>query len=279
MSLDGIPKILYKYRSFQEDVKKTKRYQRKALVDGELYFTDHERLNDPFDMKIRKKFELLPDDDKLLNIAYHLAKRNGDLSFSSLWEKAKLQHENNLADDKNIYKKRCIEEVQMYLDEIERGIFCLCEKNDDILMWSHYGNSNTGFCMGYNTEKLLNRLVANKIDLLGVFRVKYFVEYPELKLYVGKSKENIEIRLASKSINWLYEGEWRIITHNLTNFVISLLPDEKEIVEEIILGSKILPKTEQKILEIQKQKYPNAKVFKVEPDDSEFKLNVKLYEV
>jgi len=84
MSLDGIPKILYKYRSFQEDVKKTKRYQRKALVDGELYFTDHERLNDPFDMKIRKKFELLPDDDKLLNIAYHLAKRNGDLSFSSL---------------------------------------------------------------------------------------------------------------------------------------------------------------------------------------------------
>ncbi|BBE17326.1 hypothetical protein AQPE_1475 [Aquipluma nitroreducens] len=34
-----------------------------------------------------------------------------------------------------------------------------------------------------------------------------------------------------------------------------------------------------KMLPIQQKKYPHAKVFKVEPDDSEFKLNVIPYEV
>lgn len=276
MSLEGIPKILYKYRSFQEDVKKTKRFQRKALIDRELYFASYEQLNDPFDLKIRKKFELLPDEDKLLNITYHLAKKNGDIAFNMLWGNAKTVHLNNLAEDDEIYAKRSIESTDKWLNSVKRGIFCLSKNNDDILMWSHYANSNMGFCMGYNTEKVIQSLFDQKCELLvdQPLKTKYYSEYPALRITVGKDPKDIIEKFLAKSVVWSYENEWRIIIYNLSRVAI---PIPVEAIEEIILGSKILPKTEQKILEIQKQKYPNAKVFKVEPDDSEFKLNVLPY--
>ena len=276
MEQQDIPRTLYKYRSFQENIIENKRFQKKSFTNGEIYFANHYELNDPFDLKIRKKFELLPDEDKLLDITYQLAKGNGNLSFNSLWEEAKLIHIKNLNEDPNIYKKRSVESVVKWLDAVERGIFCLCEKNDDILMWSHYGNSNMGFCIGYNTKKLMQHLFIQKLELLidRPLKVKYYSEYPDLKTYVGKNTENIVEKFRAKSIMWSYEKEWRLIIYNRTSIAIQI---PYEIVEEIILGSNTLSKSEEEILTIQRDKYPHAKVFKVEPDDSEFKLNVLPY--
>lgn len=274
MEEQRLPKILYKYRSFQENVVVEERYQKKSFADGELYFANHSELNDPFDMKIRKKIETLPEIDKLMHIIFHLAKLDGSRSFSLLLQEAKNIHEMNLKERPDIYKKRSIEAIEKENDAIERGTLCFCERMDDILMWSHYGNSNKGFCLGYNTEKLKEYLIENKYALLGIFRVKYFSEYPEIKPYFGHDIENIRTKLASKSMIWSYEKEWRLIIHNQTSVAIQI---PNEIVEEIILGSCVSEDTEKEILLIQREKYPHAKVFKVEPDDSEFKLNVKPY--
>ena len=70
MEQEELPKILYKYRSFQENILEDKRYQRDALIKGELYFANHDELNDPFDLKIRKKIEGLPKEDKIMNILF-----------------------------------------------------------------------------------------------------------------------------------------------------------------------------------------------------------------
>ena len=274
MEQQDFPKILYKYRSFQENILEDKRYQRDALIKGELYFANHDQLNDPFDLKIRKKIESLPKEDKIMNILFLLAKADGSKSFALLWQEAKDIHNDNLKEDPNIYKRRSIEATIKSNNMIKRGIFCLCEKNDDILMWSHYGSSNQGFCVGYNTQMLIDFMGRNH-DLLAFLKVKYFSEYPEYKIsFAPKNIEELISNLISKSIIWSYEKEWRLIIHNQTNIAVSI-PDE--IVEEIILGSNILPETEQEILSIQKNKYPHAKIFKVEPDDSQFKLNVLTY--
>lgn len=274
MSTQEPPKILYKYRSYQENV--IERFQRDTFINGVLYFANYNQLNDPFDLKLRKKIEGLPEEDKIMNILFHLAKADGSKSFALLWQEANDIHEKNLEEDPDIYKKRSIEAIKISHAKIKRGIFCLSERNDDILMWSHYGNSNQGFCIGYNTQKLTNYIQKN-FDLLGILKVKYFSEYPEYRnSFAQKGMEEILSNLTSKSIIWSYEKEWRLIIHNQTNIVVPI-PDE--IIEEIILGSNVLPEPEKEILSIQNQKYPNAKVFKVEPDDSEFKLNLKPYEV
>lgn len=274
MEQEELPKILYKYRSFQENIIEDKRFQKKSFTDSELYFASSIDINDPFDMKIRKKIETYPEVDKLMHIVFELAKTKGSESFSILWQEAIYKHETNLAEDPEIYKKRSIEAIKKDFELIKRGILCLCERKDNILMWSHYANSNKGLCIGYNIEKLKEYIVENKYALLGIFRVEYYSDYPELKPYFGHNIENIKTKLASKSIIWSYEKEWRLIIHNQTSIAI---PIPEEIVEEIILGSNVLPATEQEILTIQKEKYPHAKVYKVVPDDSEFKLNVLPY--
>ncbi len=276
MEQEELPKILYKYRSFQENILEDKRYQRDALIKGELYFANHDQLNDPFDLKIRKKIESLPKEDKIMNILFLLAKDDGSKSFALLWQEADDIYLESLKEDPDIYKKRSINETQLINAIIEPGIFCLCEKNDDILMWSHYGSSNQGFCIGYNTQMLIDFIRRNHV-LIAFLKVKYFSEYPEYKIsFAPKNIEERVSNLISKSIIWSYEKEWRLIIHNQTSVAIQI---PNEIVEEIILGSCVSEDTEQEILSIQRQKYPHAKVFKVEPDDSEFKLNVKLYEV
>lgn len=274
MEQEEFPKILYKYRSFQENILEGKKYQRDALIKGELYLANYDELNDPFDLKIRKKIEGLPEEDKIMKILFLLARADGSKSFALLWQEANDIHANNLKEDPDVYKKRSIEATKKANAIIRRGIFCLCEKNNDILMWSHYGNSNQGFCIGYNTKMLID-FIRQNCDLLAFLKVKYFSEYPEYKIsFAPKNIEELISNLTSKSIIWSYEKEWRLIIHNQTSIAISIPND---IVEEIILGSNVQPETEQEILAIQKQKYPNAKVFKVEPDDSEFKLNILPY--
>ena len=33
-----------------------------------------------------------------------------------------------------------------------RGVCCLSEKHDDVLMWSHYSNGHKGFCLKFETS-------------------------------------------------------------------------------------------------------------------------------
>lgn len=272
MSLNDIPKILYKYRSFQENIIEDNRYQRQAFAKGEIYFSSYKELNDPFDLGIRKKYELMPKDDILLHTVYHLAQNDMNLSFKTLWDKANSHFEENIAQNNDYYKQLSLKGLELWQESIDRRIHCMSEKNNDILMWSHYANSNQGFCLGYNSRKLA--LFIEQKCRMHFLKVHYSSDYPEIKPQVGKNEDDILKRLTSKANSWSYEKEWRLIIYNLQNPVIQI-PDE--IVEEIILGAKTLPETEKEILAIQKQRYPNARVFKVKPDDSEFKLNISPY--
>ncbi|MBL7966486.1 MAG: DUF2971 domain-containing protein [Prolixibacteraceae bacterium] len=275
MEQQELPEILYKYRSFQEKVIKDERYQKESFENSTLYFASQKELNDPFDLKIRKKLELLPEEDIILKLLYYIGRKERNKSFDSLWKIAEWEYKQNIVNDKDHYKNVSLLDLEEWEKTLDRRIFCLSEKNNDILMWSHYANSNQGFCLGYNRSKL-DALLKKKINAnyFGFSKVKYFEEYPEVKPLVGKNKDYILKRLFSKSNIWIYEQEWRFIIYNPINPIVKI---DEEIVEEIILGSNVQPETEKEILKIQRDKYPHAQVFKVVPDDSEFKLNVLPY--
>jgi hypothetical protein len=136
-------------------------------------------------------------------------------------------------------------------------------------MWSHYGYSNRGFCLGYNTQRLCDFIDEN-YDLLGISKVQYATKYPTI-LPFGRDEELVIKRFATKSILWSYEQEWRLIIQNKANFAVSI---DREIIEEIILGAEISPQLQEEIIEIQKKDFPHAKLLKKFPDDSEFMLNL-----
>ena len=43
-------------------------------------------------------------------------------------------------------------------DVREAGVLCLCKRNDNLAMWSYYGNALKGIAIGYDLAKLVRSL-------------------------------------------------------------------------------------------------------------------------
>jgi hypothetical protein len=126
---------------------------------------------------------------------------------------------------------------RMYLELFEKetgllGMLCLSEKPNDILMWSHYADGHTGFCLKFD-----------KVGLKEFFGfcepVKYRKPYPNFKEVVDKALSiKIHKFLLSKSEHWEYEKEWRVIIdcENPTNRF-QKFPDH--LLKGVILGCQM----------------------------------------
>ncbi|MBK5273798.1 MAG: DUF2971 domain-containing protein [Desulfuromonadales bacterium] len=104
------------------------------------------------------------------------------------------------------------------------GVYSLSETPLDELLWAHYGDSHTGFCIEYNLEPLaLGASYADKwmekfwrTNTLNCFRIQYQDFVPEIHLgSVGSVNDDCDVfqtLLGYKSTRWNYEREVRIIT-------------------------------------------------------------------
>ena len=84
------------------------------------------------------------------------------------------------------------------------GIYCLSEKNDDLLMWSHYSDCHRGLCLQFKTSM--------ETPLFWeAFKVIYQDEYPIINVMDMGKAEEFRKALLTKSTHWAYEEEWRIL--------------------------------------------------------------------
>lgn len=96
-------------------------------------------------------------------------------------------------------------------DALQRGVFCLSEINDNILMWSHYTEGHKGFCIEF--------IRANDNDLGPNSCVP--VIYPNDNAIPMIKNEDLETpntfaKIATtKSKQWSYEREWRVISREI----------------------------------------------------------------
>lgn len=93
------------------------------------------------------------------------------------------------------------------------GVACFSEEWQSPLMWSHYADAHAGFCIEYRVDKA--RLGA---DALGRGRflqqqVQYVSTLPEICLseVLFAPHQVLGRLLSTKSIEWAYEREWRLI--------------------------------------------------------------------
>lgn len=126
----------------------------------------------------------------------------------------------NLVDSEILQKIICQsfyksfnEIVKTSLNSIkEQGLYdvsvsCFSERNDNMLMWSHYGDSHKGFCLEFDTDYA---------PFTKMFPIRYSEEVPEIDADKILENENndlevIKAYLLSKYIDWEYEKEWRIL--------------------------------------------------------------------
>lgn len=93
-----------------------------------------------------------------------------------------------------------------------KAICCFSKRMDSILMWSHYANNHTGFCVGFDED----RLPENPL----IFDVIYTDVFPDFNTSKIKTQTKIpgKVRLKetippliTKYCDWSYEDEVRLI--------------------------------------------------------------------
>ena len=96
------------------------------------------------------------------------------------------------------------------------GVCCFSEEEDSVLMWSHYTGGFRGFCVTYHVRREDVQQLGDDIVLQ---EVNYASIYPRvsaraLLAYYGpvEAGRAISSLVLTKSVDWAYEREWRLVT-------------------------------------------------------------------
>lgn len=90
-------------------------------------------------------------------------------------------------------------------EKLQRKVFvaCFSERNNSMLMWSHYAEQHTGLCVGYRLHEL--------IEKYNIFPVIYNNQMPQISDISNADKSILYQSILTKCEDWSYEKEWRII--------------------------------------------------------------------
>ena len=172
---------------------------------------------------------------------------------------------------------KAVEELKQKINELI-VVSCFAERPDNILMWSHYANKHTGFCVEYDFSKLKSAEAK-----LMLFPVIYSQKRPMLpmKLFDFSDLNNVKLAegdfplseiieaMLTKSDIWQYEEEWRIVC-----FLKNL--NEQKLVEsmasKVYLGVNIKKEDEEKICTLANKKGILVEKFKISGDAFELKV-------
>jgi len=191
---------LYKYRAFNK-------YSLSMLINREMWVPKPELFNDPFDCSLKPATPKTTEDG-----VHQLFQIIDELYESQKAEemKAEILEEKKASPVNEVQDNALLEHMKEAKDS---GVFSLSEKNNNILMWSHYANDHKGFCIEFERkdvdENFLSHFMCRPVE--------YAIRYPDLNRVI----DLLDVNLFTKAKGWAYEAEWRLVT-KLGNRVLPL---------------------------------------------------------
>jgi hypothetical protein len=137
----------------------------------------------------------------------------------------------------------------------EWGIYCLCAAYSSVLMWSHYADSHRGICIEFEAHPLL---------FGAADKVRYSEDRPiadVADVYSGRKEDAIRFRDASlltKGADWSYEEEYRLLLRHVHGFI----DFDAHLLTGIILGSRMQPEDEAKLVEMAETREHQPKLYR-----------------
>lgn len=211
---EDFPKYLYKFRSFDAGGN-----YRKLLEKFEFYFPSPNKFNDPFDCRVFHCYELGSKSEIIQKMSEHIKQLYPDKSRESRRILVRQLFKENYTVIKNprLMNSRIRDVINNSF-----GICSLTEDFSNLLMWSHYADSHRGFCIQVDALRL--REITNKYfellkDLIVFERVTYSETFPIVNPYIMNTDrpEDFFIGTITKSKEWSYEKEWRIVYYKQAN--------------------------------------------------------------
>lgn len=246
------PASLYKYYS-------DKQINLEAVKNGQMWFSAPCCFNDVFDC------DVFVDEKGIFNCALQmLPDPRGIHAGSQVWHQL---------------KKTVNKEIRSLRDTFEQmkmttGISCLSELDDSLLMWAHYASNHSGMCVEYDLLEINKQLGFSPVPVIYSNDRASFNSIHEATIDADTTGVLIE-SLTSKSLEWGYEKEWRIIrddgacgdkwdSENKGALLDMIRPNS------IILGCMIKPDYEKAVLEYCEANRIN--LYKMEKSKDQYRL-------
>lgn len=108
------------------------------------------------------------------------------------------------------------------LDYLGAYVCCFSEKNNSMLMWSHYADSSKGICIGYDFNILpQNNLLRNMLFPVAYSRKPVYLtdllKDEDRKIYEFSLDAAVLCAALNKADIWNYESEWRMLFLSLSS--------------------------------------------------------------
>lgn len=180
---------LYKYRSMHSE----------GLEDifekRQVFLSDATKFNDPFESKP----QIIVDKSSLKRKAFLKELTKNHFPTANKAEINELMRE-KLKSLTN--KDELIKTYNNFVSKI--GIYCLSEKNDDLLMWAHYSDAHRGLCLEFEA-------FTEGSFFWEAFSVIYQEDYPIVNIMRIEKADEFRKALLTKSTHWDYELERRVL--------------------------------------------------------------------
>jgi hypothetical protein len=276
--LTNIPTKLYKYCDFTE-------YNKANLCNDRVWMTLADKFNDPYDCSLTYSYEAVLNRDieqKGIDFIF----KDVDVGKFAFTDAEKIEVNCSANKIKKIMKIMISKDTEMDIDkkkhipdffinaienidrplaEINRTktvISCFSEINNSIIMWSHYANKHSGFCIEYDLKNYRSNVF--------LFPVFYEEELFDMTKYLLTEKDkfnNFALLLAAitKSIEWAYEKEWRLIPFGFVDQE-SDCPMSKP--TALYIGSKATDDNKQWIKNV--ARYKKVDIYQAKMDNKKF---------
>lgn len=239
-----IPFLLFRYHRANENLLS-------SLKEAYLWFSPPSALNDPLDCR-----NILDSENTFQDIKLYLSK------FGKLNKRQAKLLAKQIAVDGSIAREWNEKIYALRIAPV--NLCCFSVRHDIRLMWAHYADGHRGVCLAFAAPILFHQ------ESFSMIKVMYSEESPKYNvvrelLTFGESAEYHfrfdQIVLGTKTNEWAYEKEVRLISHQKGKNAFTSLA-----LAGVILGHKMASDDIVRISEIMRNNYPNAFVLSEELD-------------
>jgi len=237
----SLPPVLFKYFSYSD-------YLVNNLENHTMTFCNPNIFNDPFDSGtlfsqtgLKKRTKIL--NDSLVKIMIQMSKSE---TYKKIYSDLQRNNFFNIEDDskridilKTIlndekYKKQIDDNLILldiknktnlpFFNTGDKGsnrkfgdiadnvrIFCLSENENNPLMWAHYGKNDSGICIKYSKQEILDYLYKQKENNIFLVPVYYTDTVRNSMPQSQDSPYKLLANFMIKKKEWKYEAEWRFV--------------------------------------------------------------------
>ena len=192
-----VPKHVYKYRSWANDLHKS------LITSRKTYFASPLSFDDPLDCKIMPDYSLLTKDE--------IYKKYLELSRTEHPNWPRQRHRKHARDWTKHTPLKDTEHIKELQEEHFKefnsrfGVLSMTANSGNIRMWDAYSDNHSGFCVGFNFVVLFN----DPAHFGGGGQVVYYDELPVIHPNAPFAEQSC-IQTFSKERKWEFEEEYRL---------------------------------------------------------------------